>query len=68
MSPIWIVPALVAVVGAVAVGALLRSLAEDARLLAREVGALGDLRPAVARLHADSSRLAAGLRRSTHRR
>lgn len=38
MSPLWLLPGLIMLVGGAAIVALLRSVAEEARLLAGELG------------------------------
>ncbi|MEA3020588.1 MAG: hypothetical protein QOI47_2112 [Actinomycetota bacterium] len=53
MSPLWLLPGLVLLVGGAAVLALLRSAAEEARLLVDELGRQRDLGIALRRLGAD---------------
>lgn len=47
MNALWAVPAVVVSIGAAGVYALARSAMEEMRELAREVGRLGDARPAL---------------------
>lgn len=68
MPPVWIAPALILVVGLVAAAALLRSLLDEARGLVDEVRKARELRPALARIHHDSTRLAATARSARRRR
>jgi hypothetical protein len=53
MSPLWAIPAVVSSIGVVGVYALARTAVEEARELAREVGRLGELRPALAAIRSE---------------
>lgn len=59
MSPLWLIPGLVVLLGSVAILALVRSAAAEARLLADELGRQRDLGAAIGRLH-ESLRTAGG--------
>lgn len=50
MSPLWLIPGLIAVLGAALVLALVRSAAEEARLLADELGRQREVGAALGRL------------------
>lgn len=50
MSPLWLIPGLVALLGAALVLALVRSAAEEARLLADELGRQREVGAALGRL------------------
>jgi hypothetical protein len=54
MSPVWAVPAFVAVIGGLGVVALLRATAESARELGAEIARFGELHVALARLRTDA--------------
>lgn len=56
MSPIWIVPTAVVGLGAVALGALLRGLTEEARALTSEVARFGELHVALAKVRGEVAR------------
>lgn len=53
MSVIWVVPVLALVLGGVAVAALVRAAASDARDLAREVARFGELQTSIAGLRTE---------------
>jgi hypothetical protein len=59
MSPLWLIPGLVVLLGSVAVLALVRNAATEARLLADELGRQRELGSAIAGLH-DSLRTVGG--------
>jgi len=53
MDALWVVPVLTLLFGGVAVAALLRGAAEDARELAREVARFGEMNATVAGLRTE---------------
>lgn len=59
MSPLWLIPGLIALLGAALVLALVRSAAEEVRLLADELGRQREIGAAVGRLR-DGLRAAEG--------
>lgn len=59
MSPLWLIPGLVVLLGSVAILALVRSAATEARLLADELGRQREVGSAIARLH-EALRLVGG--------
>lgn len=67
MNALWAVPAVVGSLGAVGIYALTRSAAQEVRELAREVGRLGDLRPALAAVGDDLAAARAALGARTRR-
>ena len=52
MSPLWLIPGFVLLVGSAAIVALLRSTAEESRLLAEEIGRQREVGEAIRRLGA----------------
>jgi hypothetical protein len=56
VSVVWVVPALVASLGALAVSLLARGAAEEARELGREVARFGELHVALTRVRAELRR------------
>lgn len=56
MSPVWVVPFLVAAVGGAGLLALLRGTAESTRELAAEVARFGELHASLARVHQELRR------------
>lgn len=63
MNPLWLVPLAAVLVGGAAVVALLRSAAEEARLLAEEVGRQRDVGESLRRLAAGLTDLGASFPR-----
>lgn len=59
MSPIWLIPGLVALVGGAAIVALLRSAAEESRMLLEELHRQREIGSSLRRLN-DSVQAAAG--------
>ena len=53
MSELWAIPAVVGSLGAVAIYALARSAAQEVKELSREIGRLGELRPALVAVGSD---------------
>jgi cytochrome c-type biogenesis protein CcmH/NrfF len=50
MSPLWLIPGLVLLIGSAAIVALLRSTAEEAKLLAEEIGRQREVGESIRRL------------------
>jgi cytochrome c-type biogenesis protein CcmH/NrfF len=51
VSPLWLLPGLVLLIGGAAVLALLRVAADEARLLAEELSHQGEITAAISRVH-----------------
>jgi cytochrome c-type biogenesis protein CcmH/NrfF len=62
MSPLWLLPGLILLVGGAAIIALLRSAAEEARQLATELGRQRDVGDAARRLGVQMAALRSPLR------
>ena len=53
MSPVWVVPVIVVLVGSAALLALLKATSESARELASEIARFGELHAALARVRTE---------------
>ena len=66
MSPVWVVPVVVAAMGGTALFALLRGTTESARELVAEIARFGEMHAALTRLRTETQRAGESMGRIQH--